>query len=1502
MIDIKDISEGIKLSIEPQGGSIRRFELMKEDYVQPKFSLASPVYFGIGDSVEIEGEPFYITKLMYPSFNTSNAGYDYELRFDSHYFRWRNHTLFYDRQGNKEPSWKLTRSPEAHLGIVVSNIRALGFKYKGLDYQAVVDSSVDTVAKLVEYDNTNIIDALTKIAETWECEWWVDGDKIYLGKCEHGESIDLEIGKEISSMTRSQSKETYANRIYAFGSTRNIPTNYRSNTGDGSVVEGVVTKRLMLPVGIDHIDVIEGLKDSEVVDRVVVFDKVYPRTTCTITSVETKEVTDKPEGGEPETYTVYRFRDSNFHFSSKYILPNEELRIVFQYGPLSGFDFAVTFNPDKASEDTEAGQVFEIVRNQDYGQWLPADPLKPTVGSQFILYGFDTQFISDQLLGNAEQELLEEAQAFVKKLNVDPSTYNCVVNSYLASGYDERNGVLNPDLAINMTAGQKVNLINQAYFKNGRVSRVIGFEKKLDIPYDSPTYIIGESSAYSRIGELEEKIDNIQFKGNTYVNQGGGGSIYVIKKEDPTAASDENVFSSLRTLEEINQIRFSIDEMYLRKDVNDTAHGIISFDQKIGSSIFMDGYDGKGWEIRETGGALFDSAQIRSDVYLGGRIGSPSFASGFTGWGWEIDTPTASGTVDNWTVRKSAKFYEMICSQVYGLNSSFMVSDWNKIESVTPLGSNRYRCRINDMEGEMFVNLRNGDIVRTQKRDGWNIRYFASVVENVSSETFDLKVIEGEDSPQVGDYAQRIGSKTDKNRQGLIYFTSSDDYAPYIDILDGVTSAQFTEDNTKVRIGNLRGIRINGQPLDMHGIYINGGVFQHSTYYMADGNTIEQQFIIMNGKFESTIEGIRNDMSLESGNILRNSSFGNNTNYWSMTNTVHFINVGGDFLWMDGSFYTEKKAVADIYRDGSKNVLRILDTTISQSNTLFNGSKSEGTYSFAFYYKVLRPGTLSAGISGKDLFVSEAMTVCDGYQKLSKVAQWDGTGDFSIGFTGEILIYGVSLFNDALADAQIKLQTQIDQTTEYIKLLATKDYVDSETGQIYVHYDSQLQITAEQMSGISTKVDNINNTINTAGWITRNDSVSLFATKTQVNGLESSVAQLSVQYDQIFSVVGNNTQGITDAKDLANKAYECGVYSQEQYSQTSNPWNSWASRQEFKHVGALWYNPSTKQTKRYIGIDGSNSWETVNDSAVTAASFVLQNKDKWQLVVANFDANGKPTEESGLLTTAYGNTLYAKKDGVISAINQTAEEIKIQASKINLVGATSIGNFTIDGGWFKCNSTTGNDVGYIDMRSPDTRIAFGYDLIPATAGGGITCTAIIANNRAAANGGTAYALSLKASGYATRDSHAVAIDCEGGVRIKGEFSLIEDLFTNINVNISNSSCSSASNLRSRRTFVYSASSYTSIYLPSDNAISSEFGYFTSGNAVVDHSVITIRILVASYSPDNINVQCTIPIIDANGNTMKENNSVNRSNFDLAKGDFAELMYYNRQWYLINLNR
>lgn len=1074
MIDIRDISDRIKLSVSIGSSSLHRFELMKEDYISIVFSLETPVRLEIGDNVDYEGSLYYITDKVYPTFNTSNGGYDYTLRLESHYYRWKNHILFYDRQGNKEASWSLTRSPEAHLSIVVSNLRAIGFTFKGKEYQAIVDSTVDPVAKFVQYNNTNIIDALTKIAEAWECEWWVDGDKIYLGHLEHGEPVNLEIGKEISSMSRSQSQDIFATRLYAFGSSRNLPSDYRKGE-TGAVVEGVVQKRLMLPAGTPYVDVIEGLEEEQVVEAVIIFEDIYPRVTGTITEVIPKEITDEDDSGDPITFTVYRFKDANLTFKKEYILPGQDLHVIFQTGPLSGMDFALEFNPERLPEDNPEAQVFEIVRNDTYGQTLPESPLIPGIGNKYILYNFDTRYVNDALIPQAEQELLERTIAYKDKVVSDPSTYTCSLNSYRASGYDENNGLLNPEKEINLLPGQKVNLINKAYFENGRISRVIGFEKKLDIPYDSPVYTIGESAAYSRLGELEQKLDNIQFKGNTYVNQGGSFGIYIVKKDDATAASDENVFSALRTLYEINKAYVDISDMYLRKDIDDTAHGNILFDKKIGSSIFIDGWEGKGWEIQSTGAAILDSLRVRSDIYVGGNTGSPTFASGFTGWGWQIDTPTATGEMDNLFIRKTFTAYEIVYSQIYGLGGSQIVSDINKIARVEVM-SDRYRCYMDDMDGLMLMNLRKGDGVRIQTRTGTtSIKYLFGRCIGVDSDYFDIAIplIEGTGQPEAGDFALRWGNNEDTDRQGLIYLTTADSGAPFIDVYDGITDAS-TEGKLKARIGHLTGIRTQrGDQLSGYGAYLNGIYVENSTFILQNGDTIEQTFIAMNGKFESLIDSIRNDISAEGGNILVNSSFSQNTNYWTAANNVHFINVGGEYLWLDGSFYVEKDQVADIYNDNGQNVLRIRNTYILQQNAIMNipdhTEEEEKTYSFSLFYKVLQTGSCGFGIPGTELYHEEQLPESDSYQKLSKVGKWDGKGDFELRFTGEILIYGVGLFSDEIADAIVHLQTQITQNEEEIKLRATKDYVDAETGKIYTKYDTSLSLKADKAELTSFK-------------------------------------------------------------------------------------------------------------------------------------------------------------------------------------------------------------------------------------------------------------------------------------------------------------------------------------------------------------------------------------------------------------------------------------------------
>lgn len=1457
MIDIRDISGRIKLSVSIGSSSLHRFELMKEDYISIVFSLETPVRLEIGDNVDYEGSLYYITDKVYPIFNTSNGGYDYTLRLESHYYRWKNHILFYDRQGNKEASWSLTRSPEAHLSIVVSNLRAIGFTFKGKEYQAIVDSTVDPVAKLVQYNNTNIIDALTKIAEAWECEWWVDGDKIYLGHLEHGEPVNLEMGKEISSMPRSQSQDIFATRLYAFGSSRNLPSDYRKGE-TGAVVEGVVQKRLMLPAGTPYVDVIEGLEEEQVVEAVIIFEDIYPRVTGTITEVIPKEITDEDDSGDPITFTVYRFKDANLTFKKEYILPGQDLHVIFQTGPLSGMDFALEFNPERLPEDNPEAQVFEIVRNDTYGQTLPESPLIPGIGNKYILYNFDTRYVNDALIPQAEQELLERTIAYKDKVVSDPSTYTCSLNSYRVSGYDENNGLLNPEKEINLLPGQKVNLINKAYFENGRISRVIGFEKKLDIPYDSPVYTIGESAAYSRLGELEQKLDNIQFKENTYVNQGGSFGIYIVKKDDSTAASDENVFSALRTLYEINKAYVDISDMYLRKDIDDTAHGDILFDKKIGSSIFIDGWEGKGWEIQSTGAAILDSLRVRSDIYVGGNTGSPTFASGFTGWGWQIDTPTATGEMDNLFIRKTFTAYEIVYSQIYGLGGSQIVSDINKIARVEVM-SDRYRCYMDDMDGLMLMNLRKGDGVRIQTRTGTtSIKYLFGRCIGVDSDYFDIAIplIEGTGQPEAGDFALRWGNNEDTDRQGLIYLTTADSGAPFIDVYDGITDAS-TEGKLKARIGHLTGIRTQrGDQLSGYGAYLNGIYVENSTFILQNGDTIEQTFIAMNGKFESLIDSIRNDISAEGGNILVNSSFSQNTNYWTAANNVHFINVGGEYLWLDGSFYVEKGQVADIYNDNGQNVLRIRNTYILQQNAIMNipdhTEEEEKTYSFSLFYKVLRPGSCGFGIPGTELYHEEQLSESDSYQKLSKVGKWNGKGDFELRFTGEILIYGVGLFADEIADAIVKLQTQIDQTDEYIKLLATKDYVDNETGEIYVHFDSQLQITAEQMSGISTKVDNINNTIESAGWITQADGVTLFAKKEMESG------------KAIVNAINVGTGGILIQANRINLVGAVSFTMLSDYTDVNSRINGKVDESD---LGTLAYASSISKNNF-----ASSLLQEFNGKANSSSLKALAYLDK--------------VEQAQL-----GSTIISGGHIITSLIDTDS----IYANQ------AYIGNFTITADkWLKCEADLDGSIGYIVMKGTNTEVSFGQDLIPSSTGGAFTLTAYIKNSK---SNYLHYDGLLKwdPTGNKNIGLQIVADNCDYPVAIYSQgFNSFTGGLSVVTFMPSVGNSWNSSELRYKDIFVIQANRDSYLTLPTLaqlQAVFSKNDYYSNGLAFSYQAVIKFTFILTRYSSKvYFRGVSGIPIIGTAGSIYGSGNYA-YGQYEATPGTIVTFYYFNNNYYI-----
>ena len=566
-IDIKDISGAILLTTLINEGCKRKFTLMKEDYIMLKFSLENPIYFKLGSYVECNFGLFEVCDLQKPAFNTNTAGYDYELRLDAYYWKWKNKIFKYTPETTgQEASWNLTAPLDVQAGIVLRNLKALGYTYKGQDFVFSIDSTVENKSQLMSYDNINILDACFEMAKKWDCECWVTENIIHFGRCESGDAVDFEIGKNVQEMSQSESRSTYATRIYAFGSTKNIPSDYRP-VDETVVVNGVVQKRLMLPEGTPYIDAYPDMTTEEAVEQVVIFDEVYPRRTGIMSDVTTIEVTDKVENEDgtttEEKWNAYRFRDTGVNFSEKYILPGQELRIRFASGLLNGLEFAVKFNPEGKPEKLEDGgwnpeaQLWEIVRNEDYGRPLPGDVLFPQDGDEYVLSGWDSTKITELgLVGAAEQELKEKTEKYAAKSKIDPSTYGCTMMSndaYREDGVHNFYGI-----------GQKVNLINKAYFENGRQSRVIGFEFNLDYSFDSPVYTVGETAAYSRIGELEEKVESLTLKGQTYTG-GGGSGVYVIGSHDSTPATDHNVYSALRSL-----------IMFMRKDTEERTGFLLS--------------------------------------------------------------------------------------------------------------------------------------------------------------------------------------------------------------------------------------------------------------------------------------------------------------------------------------------------------------------------------------------------------------------------------------------------------------------------------------------------------------------------------------------------------------------------------------------------------------------------------------------------------------------------------------------------------------------------------------------------------------------------------------------------------------------------------------------------------------------------------------------------------------------------------------------------------------
>lgn len=1108
-VDIKDISGNIRFSTPIKEGAKRRFLLMQEDYITLLFSLSNPVYFKLGDYVDNELGIFELVDLYKPTYNTTTGAYDYELRLDAYYWKWKNKKFFYTPETTgREAAWNLTATLDTHLKVFLDNLKALGYKFREEEFTYEIDSTVENTSKLVSYDNVNLIDALTQMAETWECEWWIENHKICFGRCEYSSPVDFKAGDltdtenvNVNNMTRSDSQTTYATRIYAFGSTRNIPSSYRKElifdvkevngrnisdtsrplknsyfplsskienkvkltfpenaayvfenvpvnetnladvvkktnigtlekgnyefnithikystimssgvrfngifrlwvslnytvnsteetitllneqvnatapvgteeileikdklvsfslpsqasncsidvgvsvwyitstssaiinfllkeedikygdngnsvsitfltganagqtfqaiynptflSGDNSniiqlpegvtaslgnrytidniikgkvpdnyfskddkemTLNGVVQKRLMLPEGISYVDAYKysptgerinigdenyddpdnvEMPEEEAIEEIVIFEDEYPQYKGTISSVSHD---DKVDDNDKE-YRIYNFKDTGLkNFTEDFRLDGEELHMIFQTGKLAGMDFAINI-----VESDNTGTTFEIVRNEDYGRFLPDDVLYPQTAHMedgeevpadtYILYGFDTAYISEQMLPDAEQNLLKKAKEYVKKSMIDPSTYDCEMDADF---------IYNKGNIRTYEVGAKINLINKAFFPGGRQSRIIGFEWPLDIPYDHPIYTVGETASYSRIGEIESKLDSLTYKGQTYSGSavgGGGISVYVIGVNDKTIPSDRNVFSAKRVLQEI--IAYAIS-----KTKDDTALGLISFLNGINvtKGIVTDTITAT--ELSSNIVKVLDKLTANNAAFSG-NISSVDYAEKLLGW---LITPAGDIDAKSLRLRDFLEVPELRYNRV----SVITGEEWNApgggiIESV------------DEENSIVYLKLEPGEVTAVEVDDickanfnndtGFQTTYFR-ITEKLDNGSFKYVLRSGYTyHPQKAMHFVCYGNFTNAERQKSSYSTQN-----YIRFLKDVNNWEITKDMIAMQLGDLSNLKLFGMDMTGHSAYLNRIYMTGTIKQISNDGVTEVPVPVFKGEWKS---------------------------------------------------------------------------------------------------------------------------------------------------------------------------------------------------------------------------------------------------------------------------------------------------------------------------------------------------------------------------------------------------------------------------------------------------------------------------------------------------------------------------------------------------------------------------------------------------------------------------------------------------------------------------
>lgn len=382
-------------TVKPDDSSQQVKAVMGDNNIVLTFVLSFEAKFQINDYCTAFGETYVICENPPPVNKVSKYEFRYTVTFNSLASQLKKIQYLFLGDDNtlREPEFPLMGNAQTFMDLLFMNIdRFVNGINSGLAYpNPFLDGwsqgeTILTEYKLISFSSDNCLSALSKIAEAFNTEWWIEDKTIMLTKKVNDTGKTLKHGRskglyEIQRLASDNSK--IITSIYPYGSTKNIPGDYGSQRLRITALGGTSVNRNTELYG--------------VIEQTVIFEDIYPHRTGKVTGVDSTN--------------VFKFIDSTMDFNlNSFRLPGLSAKVVFNTGQLSGYQFEVSNYNNSTKEIT-------ILKNKDETALdIPSNDLKPDIGDEYVFVDIK---LPGEYVSKAETDLLSAAGGYLIE-NADP--------------------------------------------------------------------------------------------------------------------------------------------------------------------------------------------------------------------------------------------------------------------------------------------------------------------------------------------------------------------------------------------------------------------------------------------------------------------------------------------------------------------------------------------------------------------------------------------------------------------------------------------------------------------------------------------------------------------------------------------------------------------------------------------------------------------------------------------------------------------------------------------------------------------------------------------------------------------------------------------------------------------------------------------------------------------------------------------------------------------------